>query len=109
MFYILFDFCRCGARYQLYLTAENDFGVSDRSESVSGSTGGHDPSPPSQKDILTVNSTSIDLNLAAWEDGGCPISSYVIEYRTQGGDWVMVNNNARMDQFPVSDLQANTK
>ena len=30
--------------------------------------------------LLSVNATSIDLNLAAWGSGGCDISSFVIEF-----------------------------
>ena len=31
--------------------------------------------------MIKVNSSSIILDLAAWKDGGCPITSFVVEYQ----------------------------
>merc|ERR1719510_2764427 len=37
--------------------------------------------PMSSVQLITVNSSSIILDLAAWMDGGCPITSFVVEYQ----------------------------
>ena len=37
--------------------------------------------PFSNTHLIKVNSSSIVLNLAAWLDGGCPITSFVVEYQ----------------------------
>ncbi len=82
----------------------NDFGVGERTETISATTLGSAPIPPDADRLITVNSTSISLRLGAWETGGCSISSFVVEYRLRGkpsggngGDWVLVNNNVKLN------------
>ena len=38
-------------------------------------------SPATTTQLIKVNSSSIVLNLRAWLDGGCPITSFVVEYQ----------------------------
>ena len=38
-------------------------------------------SPAKTMQLIKVNSSSIVLNLRAWLDGGCPITSFVVEYQ----------------------------
>ena len=60
----------------------NDFGVGERTETVSAQTMGSAPvAPISSVQLIKVNSSSIILDLAAWLDGGCPITSFVVEYQ----------------------------
>ena len=60
----------------------NDFGVGERTETVSDQTKGSAPIAPESTDhLIKVNSSSIILDLAAWIDGGCPITSFVVEYQ----------------------------
>ena len=60
----------------------NDFGVGERTETVSAQTMGSAPiAPMSSAQLIKVNSSSIILDLAAWMDGGCPITSFVVEYQ----------------------------
>ncbi|KAK7021096.1 hypothetical protein SK128_026418, partial [Halocaridina rubra] len=66
---------QCGTRYQVYVSAYNHVGVSQPSESIPSKTLGSEPIVPAQSSLLRVNVTSIALNLAAWLDGGCPITS----------------------------------
>ena len=90
----------------------NDFGVGERTETISATTLGQPPVPPAAEDLIKVNSTSILLNLATWETGGCAISSFVVEYKYRGkataprdggggvfgggeSSWVLVNNNVK--------------
>ena len=65
-----------------FLQATNDFGVGERTETVSAQTMGSAPiSPATTTQLIKVNSSSIVLNLRAWLDGGCPITSFVVEYQ----------------------------
>lgn len=62
-------------------------------------------------DLIRVNSTSISLNLAAWQDGGCPITSLVVEYKSSMNlDWTLVSNNIKVEpvEFLVLDLSPET-
>ena len=62
----------------------NDFGVGERTETVTAQTRGSAPiAPLSSLDLIKVNSSSIVLDLAAWANGGCPITSFVVEYKKQ--------------------------
>ena len=68
--------------YATFLQATNDFGVGERTETVSAQTRGSAPiSPATTTQLINVNSSSIVLNLRAWLDGGCPITSFVVEYQ----------------------------
>ena len=68
--------------YATFLQATNDFGVGERTETVSAQTMGSAPiSPATTTQLIKVNSSSIVLNLRAWLDGGCPITSFVVEYQ----------------------------
>ena len=68
--------------YETFLQATNDFGVGERTETVSAQTMGSAPiSPATTTQLIKVNSSSIVLNLRAWLDGGCPITSFVVEYQ----------------------------
>ncbi len=75
--------------------------LGDRTETLTASTEGTPPIAPVGELLLTVNTTSINLNLASWSSGGCDISSFVIEYTQlskedrKGDYWTLVNNNVR--------------
>ena len=101
------------------MEAINEFGVGERTETVTSATQGTPPIAPLSS-MMVVNSTSIDLNLASWGSGGCDISSFVIEYRPRKNegleDWMLVNNNVRPADFngnhkpfSVLDLRPSTQ
>lgn len=57
---------------------------------VTGSANDHcgsyfrtEPQVPPRSSLISVNVTSVSLNLAAWLDGGCPITSLVVEYKVR--------------------------
>ena len=128
-----FDGLRCGTNYQFYIQAVNDFGVGERTETISANTRGSAPIPPSSsEDLIRVNSSSISLDLSTWSNGGCPISSFVVEYKVkvQGkpeeaqddalvvprsedpdDEWILVNNNVKKRDplFSVLDLNPGTR
>ncbi|XP_076034195.1 cell adhesion molecule Dscam1-like isoform X3 [Oratosquilla oratoria] len=103
---------QCGARYQVYISAFNHVGVSQPSDAIPTRTDGREPIVPTQSSLLRVNVTSISLNLAAWLDGGCPITSLVVEYKERGSStWTLVSNHVKWDntsEFVVLDLQPAT-
>ena len=101
--------------------AINDFGVGERTETISARTQGTAPiSPASSRDFLRVNSTSIVLNLSKWQNGGCPISSFVVEYRVRvptspisnleddSSSWILVNNNVKPIPVGSKDFGSET-
>ena len=92
--------------------AINEFGESGPSDIVTGRTGGLAPVPPLAEDLILPNSTWIKLNLTSWDDGGCQISSFVIEYQLEGDQepWHLVSNNVKqeMEIFPIYDLHPST-
>ncbi|KAG7174552.1 Down syndrome cell adhesion molecule-like protein 2-like 6 [Homarus americanus] len=100
---------QCGTRYQVYVSAYNHVGASQPSDAIPTKTLGREPIVPAQSSLLRVNVTSISLNLAAWLDGGCPITSMVVEYKERGlTSWTLVSNHVRWDnttEFVVLDLK----
>ena len=106
---------KCGTSYSLYLLAANDFGESDRSEMLTAKTGGKPPAPPSSSNLLVANSSWVGLSLTSWDTGGCPISSFVVEYQPSGHPaWNLVSNNVKPGEaaagglFLISDLRPGT-
>lgn len=74
---------RCGSNYQIYANAYNTNGLSEKSEVLNLSTKGSKPIKPEKSRFIEVASDSIALRLPAWEDGGCRISHFVLEYKTK--------------------------
>ncbi|XP_047103570.1 Down syndrome cell adhesion molecule-like protein Dscam2 [Schistocerca piceifrons] len=69
------------------------------------------PLAPSISDLIQVNSSFILLNLTSWDDGDCPITSIVIEYRQKNDNsWTLVSNNIKKEQseFLILDLNPGT-
>ncbi|XP_069687424.1 cell adhesion molecule Dscam1 isoform X3 [Periplaneta americana] len=101
----------CGATYHAYLTAHNKVGNSRTSSIVTAVTKGGVPLLPSPNDLFSANATSLNLQLASWPDGGCPIVYFVVEYRLLNGknrNWLLVDNNAPAEQLTLRDLQPAT-
>ncbi|KAK3872049.1 hypothetical protein Pcinc_022840 [Petrolisthes cinctipes] len=100
---------QCGTRYQVYVSAFNHVGVSQPSDTIPTKTLGREPVVPAQSSLLRVNVTYISLNLAAWLDGGCPITSMVVEYKEREmSSWTLVSNHVRWDntsEYLVLDLR----
>lgn len=86
----------CGTDYQIYLTAYNRIGMGSPSEIVKATTEGSKPddSPANGDKFITVNVSWITLHLHAWNDGGCPITYFELEYKRSGEElWTLVSNN----------------
>lgn len=66
------------------------------SEIVKSTTEGSKPadSPASGDRFITVNVSWIILHLHMWNDGGCPITFFELEYKRSGEElWTLVSNN----------------
>ncbi|XP_076619182.1 cell adhesion molecule Dscam2 isoform X3 [Colletes latitarsis] len=102
----------CGNDYQMYLTAYNRIGMGSPSEIVKATTKGSKPddSPSNGDKFVTVNVSWINLHLSMWNDGGCPITYFELEYRKNGEDiWTLVSNNIEVQKtYTLSELQSGT-
>ncbi|XP_031846326.1 cell adhesion molecule Dscam2 isoform X2 [Nomia melanderi] len=102
----------CGNDYQMYLTAYNRIGMGSPSEIVKATTNGSKPddSPSNGNKFVTVNISWITLHLSMWNDGGCPITYFELEYRRSGEDiWTLVSNNIEVQKtYTLSELQSGT-
>ncbi|XP_067203911.1 cell adhesion molecule Dscam2-like isoform X2 [Linepithema humile] len=102
----------CGNDYQMYLTAYNRIGMGRPSEIVKATTKGSKPddSPGTSDKFVTVNVSWITLHLSMWNDGGCPITFFELEYRKSGeGIWTLVSNNIEVQKtYTLSELQPGT-
>ncbi|XP_049771876.1 Down syndrome cell adhesion molecule-like protein Dscam2 [Schistocerca cancellata] len=102
---------QCGTKYHFYMQAFNQLGQSTPTLTITTRTQGSAPVSPRNTDLIRVNSTSILLNLTSWNDGGCPITSVVVEYKLKKGfAWTLVSNNIKIEQteFMVLDLEPET-
>ncbi|XP_066598053.1 cell adhesion molecule Dscam2-like isoform X1 [Prorops nasuta] len=99
----------CGTDYHMYLTAYNRIGMGSPSEIVKATTEGSKPeeSPSSGDKFITVNVSWITLHLGTWNDGGCPITYFELEYRKSGESiWTLVSNNIEVQRtYTLSELQ----
>ncbi|XP_046406414.1 Down syndrome cell adhesion molecule-like protein Dscam2 [Ischnura elegans] len=96
----------CGSEYRLYLMAYNSVGSGAPSETIMAATDGSPPGKPLQREFVTPNTSSVTLNMRRWEDNGCEISHFVIEYKESAQeDWIKVDNNVLpKDNFPIMGL-----
>ncbi|KAL6426412.1 hypothetical protein ACFW04_009120 [Cataglyphis niger] len=101
----LLEGLQCGTRYQFTLAAFNRIGSGSASDIQSAKTNGSKPVPPPKYHFVKPNQTFVILELAAWQDGGCPLTYFVVEYRRLPGDWLLVSNNVPpQSKFPIMDL-----
>jgi hypothetical protein len=75
----------CGTHYQFRLAAVNKMGSGSASPVVDVTTKGSKPEAPKLEHFLQVNTTSVTLLLDTWQDGGCQIKAFAIEYRETAG------------------------
>ncbi|XP_014291200.1 cell adhesion molecule Dscam2 isoform X4 [Halyomorpha halys] len=101
----------CGSTYQIYLNCFNKLGTSQPSRPLSVRTQGQYPGVPPPAHFLAPNSTSVVLRLHVWPDNGCPITSFVVRYKTiNEQEWLLVSNNVQpQKKFTVSGLLSSTE
>lgn len=91
----------CGTRYQFTLAAFNKIGSGSASDIQTAKTNGSKPVPPPKHHFIRPNQTFVILELAAWLDGGCPLTYFVVEYRRLPGDWLL----GKKEPYPGRKLQ----
>lgn len=108
----LFENFQCGTRYQFTISAFNKIGTGPFSNVETAKTKGKltlvrsinlliatitgdKPVSPRKNHLIRSNITSVLLELASWQDGGCPILFFSIEFRRPGlnTDWIVVSSN----------------
>ncbi|XP_035222850.1 Down syndrome cell adhesion molecule-like protein Dscam2, partial [Stegodyphus dumicola] len=101
----------CGTKYYCYLVATNSAGRGNSSEIISTKTAGSAPLAPDKRLLLSVNSSTVTVNLNSWHNGGCPVRFFVIQYKVSGHqEWTLVSNNVIPEQqtVTVTDLVPGT-
>merc|ERR1712130_357597 len=99
----------CGTEYQLYLyTYYPSFGEAV-SKVVDTKTKGEKPTAPN-KGFLESYAGSATINLDAWEDNGCIITNFVIQYKQKcRRNWSQVWNSVKPGgNFVILDLTPST-
>ncbi|XP_017876806.1 Down syndrome cell adhesion molecule-like protein Dscam2 isoform X3 [Ceratina calcarata] len=106
----LLEGLQCGTKYQFTLAAFNRIGSGSASKIETVKTNGTKPVAPKKHQLIKVNQTFVTLELNSWQDGGCPLLYFVVEYRRLPGDWLLVSNNVPpQSRFPIVDLEPGTK
>ncbi|XP_035704480.1 Down syndrome cell adhesion molecule-like protein Dscam2 isoform X15 [Folsomia candida] len=101
----------CGTRYQIYATSYNSIGTGEASDILNTRTKGQKPGVPSAHKFIEVSQNSVTLHLSSWDDGGCPMLYFVVEYkaRHQSDGWTMVSNSVKPSgNYVVLDLSPAT-
>ncbi|XP_072946395.1 cell adhesion molecule Dscam2-like [Epargyreus clarus] len=88
---------KCGTKYSVRVTATDSVGTSVPAHVDVTTLGGAPISPPST-DWLWSNATHIYIQLSGWDDGGCDVTRWEVEYRPLGSNiWHRAENRAPMD------------
>ncbi|KOX73570.1 Down syndrome cell adhesion molecule-like protein Dscam2 [Melipona quadrifasciata] len=85
----LLEGLQCGTRYQFTLAAFNRIGSGSASKVESAKTNGTKPIAPTKHQLIKANQTFVTLELTSWQDGGCPLLYFVVEYRRLPGAWLL--------------------
>lgn len=103
---------QCGATYQFTLAAFNKIGSGTASKIENARTKGKKPISPEAYHFIRTNITSVMLDLSAWQDGGCPIQYFTVEFRrveaagNGNNDWIVVSSNVQAkSRFSIPDLE----
>lgn len=100
------DDLQCGSLYHIYLVAYNRVSYGSSSPIQTVGTKGGTPLLPDEKDFIVTNSTSMQLNLISWPDGGCPILQFSILYRTYNeGNWIIIAKSVSEGKIMVHYLK----
>ncbi|XP_060644681.1 cell adhesion molecule Dscam2-like [Drosophila nasuta] len=108
--YMLEDL-QCGTQYKFTMNTYNKIGSSAASSTVSAQTKGNKPFAPQKHSFLRSNTTSVILDLSSWQDGGCPILHYSIEFKRykSSSDWIIVSNKIETNtRYIIGDLEPGT-
>ncbi|XP_050676215.1 cell adhesion molecule Dscam2-like [Leptidea sinapis] len=83
---------KCGTKYSLRMTASNSVGESQPAY-VDATTLGGIPIAPSTTEWFWSNATHIYIQLSGWDENGCEIINWVVDYREYGSKvWKRTDN-----------------
>ncbi|KAH7957968.1 hypothetical protein HPB51_028046 [Rhipicephalus microplus] len=98
----LFEGLQCGSAYVFSVLCFNRHGRSQPEELLHAKTEGAVPQAPSAKAAVVTNTSYLGLVLAAWNDGGCPISHFFVQYRPRDdSDWTLLSSRVLPDRDVV--------
>ncbi|KAA8586482.1 hypothetical protein FQN60_000318 [Etheostoma spectabile] len=101
---------KCGTWYKFTLTAQNAVGPGRISEIIEAKTHGKEPQYAKEQELFTgINATRVKLNLNGWNNGGCPITSFTLEYRSvDSPTWTTAQRTSLTKSYILYDLQEAT-
>uniref|UniRef100_A0A8C4S2V6 Cell adhesion molecule DSCAM n=1 Tax=Erpetoichthys calabaricus TaxID=27687 RepID=A0A8C4S2V6_ERPCA len=101
---------KCGTWYKFTLTAQNGVGPGRISEIIEAKTHGKEPQFSKEQELFaSINTTLVRLNLIGWNDGGCPITTFTLEYRPLGTTvWTTAQRTSLSKSYILNDLQEAT-
>uniref|UniRef100_A0A8C6NN85 Cell adhesion molecule DSCAM n=1 Tax=Nothobranchius furzeri TaxID=105023 RepID=A0A8C6NN85_NOTFU len=101
---------KCGTWYKFTLTAQNGVGPGRISEIIEAKTHGKEPQYSKEQELFTtINATRVKLNLNGWNNGGCPITSFTLEYRSvDSPTWTTAQRTSLTKSYILYDLQEAT-
>uniref|UniRef100_A0A1A8QQI8 Cell adhesion molecule DSCAM n=1 Tax=Nothobranchius rachovii TaxID=451742 RepID=A0A1A8QQI8_9TELE len=101
---------KCGTWYKFTLTAQNAVGPGRISEIIEAKTHGKEPQYSKEQELFTtINATQVKLNLNGWNNGGCPITSFTLEYRSvDSPTWTTAQRTSLTKSYILYDLQEAT-
>ncbi|XP_029105293.1 Down syndrome cell adhesion molecule homolog [Scleropages formosus] len=101
---------KCGTWYKFTLTAHNGVGPGRISEIIEAKTHGKEPQYSKDQELFaSINSTRVKLNLIGWNNGGCPITSFTLEYRPVNSlVWTTAQRTSLTKSYTLYDLQEAT-
>ena len=89
--------------YEFFITSHNEVGTSFPSETIKIEVQGY-LSIPRQSEFLHYNSTSIQLNFSIWNLDDCDSSSFVVEYKGVGENWIVASKSELSEIVHINEL-----
>ncbi|KAH8408036.1 hypothetical protein KR222_011729 [Zaprionus bogoriensis] len=85
---------KCGNQYSIKISAHNMVATGASSDEITVWTKGKVPQAPHKNELISTNSTCINLKLSSWHNGGCDIHHFSVEHRPLGDTlWTVVTSD----------------
>ncbi|XP_051862940.1 cell adhesion molecule Dscam2 isoform X2 [Drosophila albomicans] len=85
---------KCGNQYTIKMSAHNMVATGATSDEINVWTKGKVSQAPNGSELITTNSTCVNLKLSSWLNGGCVINHFSIEHRVLGDTrWTVVTSD----------------
>ena len=91
---------QCGTRYQVFVTSQNAVGSSGPSNAVTARTQGDVPLVLAlSAGAVTVHADHVAVHLSGWQERGCPITSFGLDYRIDGETLWLTGTLEKPEQY----------